>query len=591
MVGELELAHRLLRVRNDGARILAVTGTNGKSTTTDLLAHLLKAAGLPAIACGNLGTPLMAAMEGQGPGTRYALECSSYQLETIRDFHAEGAVILNLTPDHLARHGTMEAYLDAKLRIFERQEPSAVRLTPAADPTFDAFAPGHGRSCRFGWGAPKGPGAWCDPEGLLWLVDDQGRAERLLHRRELRIPGDHNVENALAAAVLANHGGAGAEALREGLKTYPGLAHRMVLCGEKAGIKVYNDSKGTNVDATVTAIKALPGPLILLLGGQDKGTPYEPLRRFLDGKLRHLIFLGEAIPKLEAELGDLPHTTLQPFDEAVRMALRLAQPGDQVLLSPACASFDQFKNFEERGDHFEALVQGLAAGAGIRIGTRFELQTGTAGMSGRRTGMKAGTTAASWPRFLESLSPFARLRAPGLRLSWNARGFATRLAKRARPRRLGPSEQGPASFLCPRSSPSSPFVVVQRHRTRPLQARPRLRRRASTAGTSGGGIHAQADVGRLGHADGDAGGQGPQLLQHLEPLEGVGRELREGAQGLGAVGVEAQVALEVPQLIGLQPGAEVALEDLGVAQVGDGAAAEVEGPLAVVQRPPSRRWD
>jgi UDP-N-acetylmuramoylalanine--D-glutamate ligase len=357
VVGELELAHRLLRARNDGARILAVTGTNGKSTTTDLLAHLLKAAGLPAIACGNLGTPLMAAMEGQGPGTRYALECSSYQLETIRDFHAEGAVILNLTPDHLARHGTMEAYLDAKLRIFERQEPSAVRLTPAADPTFDAFAPGHGRSCRFGWGAPKGPGAWCDPEGLLWLVDGQGRAERLLHRRELRIPGDHNVENALAAAVLASHGGAGAEALREGLKTYPGLAHRMVLCGDKAGIKVYNDSKGTNVDATVTAIKALPGPLILLLGGQDKGTPYEPLRRFLAGKLRHLIFLGEAIPKLEAELGDLPHTTLQPFDDAVRMALQLAQPGDQVLLSPACASFDQFKNFEERGDHFEALVK------------------------------------------------------------------------------------------------------------------------------------------------------------------------------------------------------------------------------------------
>jgi UDP-N-acetylmuramoylalanine--D-glutamate ligase len=131
----------------------------------------------------------------------------------------------------------------------------------------------------------------------------------------------------------------------------------LVLCGEKNGVKVYNDSKGTNVDATLTAIKALPGPLVLLLGGQDKGSSYDPLRRLLAGKLRHLVFLGEAIPKLEAELGDLPHTTLEAFDEATREALRLAQSGDQVLLSPACASFDQFHNFEERGDHFEALVK------------------------------------------------------------------------------------------------------------------------------------------------------------------------------------------------------------------------------------------
>ena len=165
------------------------------------------------------------------------------------------------------------------------------------------------------------------------------------------------MENALAAAVLARHGGAGIEAIREGLRTYPGLAHRMVLCGEKGGVKAYNDSKGTNVDATLTAIKALPGPLVLLLGGQDKGSSYEPLRRFLEGKLRRLVFLGEAIPQLEAELGDLPHTTIQPFDEAVREAFRIARPGDQVLLSPACASFDQFNNFEERGDRFEALVR------------------------------------------------------------------------------------------------------------------------------------------------------------------------------------------------------------------------------------------
>jgi UDP-N-acetylmuramoylalanine--D-glutamate ligase len=179
----------------------------------------------------------------------------------------------------------------------------------------------------------------------------------LIPRSQLLIPGDHNVENALAAAVLASHGGAGLDAIREGLRTYPGLAHRIVLCGERDGIKAYNDSKGTNVDATLTAIRALPGPLVLILGGQDKGSSYAPLRQALEGKLRRLVFLGEAIPQLERDLGDLPHTTVEPFDQAVAAALALAKEGDQVLLSPACASFDQFRDFEQRGERFEALVR------------------------------------------------------------------------------------------------------------------------------------------------------------------------------------------------------------------------------------------
>lgn len=181
--------------------------------------------------------------------------------------------------------------------------------------------------------------------------------EALLHRDELRIPGDHNVENALAAALLARHGGADRESIREGLRTYPGLAHRIAFCGEKGGVKAYNDSKGTNVDATLTAIRALPGPLVLLLGGTDKGASYEPLRGALDGKLRRLVFLGDAIPQLTRDLGDLPHDVVPAFDKAVRAALALAHPGDQVLLSPACASFDQFDNFEQRGERFESLVK------------------------------------------------------------------------------------------------------------------------------------------------------------------------------------------------------------------------------------------
>lgn len=354
VIGELELAHRVLRDRHDGSRLLAITGTNGKSTTTDLTAHLLRAADLPTVACGNLGTPLIEALEGAAPGTRFALECSSYQLETVRTFRAEGAVLLNLTPDHLARHGNMDRYLEAKLRIFERQSSEDLCLTPLSG----AFPiPGQGTPAHFGWRDPRGMGAWCDGAGILWTRDKGGCVQELVHRSELRIPGDHNVENALAATLLAAHGGAGLEALRLGLRTYPGLAHRIALCGERGGVKVYNDSKGTNVDATLTAIRALPGPLVLLLGGEDKGTSYQPLREALEGKLRELVFLGDAIGPLERDLGDLPHSSIWAFDAAVARAFAVACPGDQVLLSPACASFDQFKNFEHRGEHFEALTR------------------------------------------------------------------------------------------------------------------------------------------------------------------------------------------------------------------------------------------
>ena len=348
VVGEVELAHRAIRERKDGSRILAVTGTNGKSTTTDLVAHLLKSSGVPAIACGNLGTPMIEAVQAAPAGRVFALELSSYQLESIRSFHAEGAAFLNLTPDHLARHGTMESYRSTKLRIFERQTSVDLRVVPTAHPEWWQDAPGDGRTVRFGWTECE---AWCDGQGTIRL-----HGETLLHRAELRIPGDHNVENALAASLLARHGGASIQGIREGLRSYPGLAHRIAFCGERGSVKAYNDSKGTNVDATLTAIHALPGPLVVLLGGTDKGASYEPLRGALAGKLRRLIFLGEAVPQLTRDLGDLPHDVVPAFDEAVGAALAIAKPGDQVLLSPACASFDQFDNFEQRGERFEALV-------------------------------------------------------------------------------------------------------------------------------------------------------------------------------------------------------------------------------------------
>ena len=360
VIGEVELAHRALRARADGSRILAITGTNGKSTTTDLCAHLLRTAGLPAVACGNLGTPFVEAVDGvQGP-TVFVVELSSYQLESVLAFRAEGAAFLNLTPDHLARYGSLEPYRRAKLRIFERQMPADLRVVPASAPALWADAPGDAATATFGWSEPAGAGAFCREDGQLCLKGGDGSVTPLLAREALRIPGPHNVENALAALLLARHGGAPAGALAEGLRTYPGLAHRIAFCGERGGVKAYNDSKGTNVDATLTAIRALPGPLVLLLGGTDKGASYGPLREALAGKLRRLVFLGDAIPQLNRDLGDLPHDDLWAFDDAVARAFELAEPGDQVLLSPACASFDQFRNFEERGERFEALAKAWA---------------------------------------------------------------------------------------------------------------------------------------------------------------------------------------------------------------------------------------
>jgi UDP-N-acetylmuramoylalanine--D-glutamate ligase len=316
---------------------------------------LLKTAGLPAVACGNLGFPFLDAVHDAVPETRFVTECSSYQLETVVGFRTNAAAILNLTPDHLARHGNMDAYLAAKLRLFERQTLDDISIVPANAPYLSSFLPS-GRKATFGWERFEGQGAWCEAGGLF-VRDAEGSTADLLNRAELLIPGDHNVENALAAVLLAMHGGAPIDAVRQGLKTYAGLAHRLAFCGEKNGIRVYNDSKGTNVDATLTAIRALPGPLVLLLGGEDKGSSYFPLRDALEGKLRHLVFLGDAIPMLEKDLGDLPHSKHWAFDDAIRDALSSANPGDQVLLSPACASFDQFKNFEARGEMFERLVR------------------------------------------------------------------------------------------------------------------------------------------------------------------------------------------------------------------------------------------
>lgn len=359
VIGELELGYRALKIFKNQTPLLAITGTNGKSTTTDWTAHILNNNGMNAVACGNLGTPFISAVVANkyNKKTHFVVECSSYQLETIKTFHANASVVLNITPDHLARHISMQSYSDAKNRIFQYQTETDLRILPMNSNIASASSKNSEIPIAyFGWQEPKKYGSWCDKNGDLWLKNQTG-IYLVTNYSKLLIPGSHNIENAMVSTILADYSGVSIDGIKNGLHTYSGLKHRINLCGERNNIKVYNDSKGTNVSATLTAIRALSGPIVLILGGQDKGVSYDILRDELSPKLRSVIFLGEAIPRLENDLGDLPHKTIFNFDEAVEMALKIAKSGDQVLLSPACASFDQFINFEERGERFEKLVK------------------------------------------------------------------------------------------------------------------------------------------------------------------------------------------------------------------------------------------
>ena len=365
LVGEVELASRYI-----DEPIIGITGTNGKSTTTALTAHLLASAGRRVFAGGNLGTPLSQRVLDGGPLDVSVCELSSYQLESTVFMRCHAATVLNVTPDHLDRYPSMEAYATAKERIFESQREGDLAVLNAADPRVRAmrtrrgveralFDPRHPSPER-GDASGKVAAATAIRTGPRMLeVHGQSYA---LHAPTLR--GAHNAENALAAILLARHLGANAKAIQRALSSYPGLPHRLELVLVKDGVEWLNDSKATNVDSvekSLSAFEASGARVILILGGRGKGAPYAPLRLLFAGRVKALLTIGEDAPRIGDELGDLaPLHPCGTLAAAVEKARTLARKGDAVLLSPACASYDQFKNFEDRGAQFQRLARGLA---------------------------------------------------------------------------------------------------------------------------------------------------------------------------------------------------------------------------------------
>jgi UDP-N-acetylmuramoylalanine--D-glutamate ligase len=305
---EVELGFRLLR----GSKFVGVTGTNGKTTTTELIGAIFRAAGVDVAVAGNIGTPLTSVRSADW----VVCELSSFQLEDVHELACDVAVLVNLEPDHLDRHGSFEAYRDAKLRVFERSRAQVV---------------------------PRGLGL----PGIEFSPDDVLPAEPL-------IPGRHNRENAAAATAAARAAGIADESIAEGLRTFPGVPHRLELVAERDGVRYVNDSKATNVAAALPALATYAtDPVHVILGGSSKGEDFAPLAAAIGANVRSIHLIGAEAERLEAAVGGYRDETLE---RALAHAAEVARPGDVVLLSPACASYDQFSNFEERGDAFRRLV-------------------------------------------------------------------------------------------------------------------------------------------------------------------------------------------------------------------------------------------
>jgi UDP-N-acetylmuramoylalanine--D-glutamate ligase len=352
VIAEVELASRFVQ-----EPIVGITGTNGKSTTTALTAHLLRAAGLRVFAGGNLGNALSNRVLDGGTLDATVCELSSYQLEGTASMRCAAATVLNVTPDHLDRYASMEAYAAAKERIFRNQRSGDLAALNLADARVAAMRTGAGvvRSGFDARGRNADAVAFAPGRGTLSV----GGTEFVLRAKTLR--GSHNLENAAAALLLAGHLGAKAPALQEGLDTYPGLPHRLEPVRTLDGVEWVNDSKATNVDSVEKSLSAFESGLILIMGGRGKGTPYAPLRPLFAGRVKALFTIGEDASRIEAELGDWAKTvSCGDLARACVEARRLAKKGDVVLLSPACASYDQFRNFEDRGEQFKAIVRGMA---------------------------------------------------------------------------------------------------------------------------------------------------------------------------------------------------------------------------------------
>ncbi|MBC7925819.1 MAG: UDP-N-acetylmuramoyl-L-alanine--D-glutamate ligase [Bryobacteraceae bacterium] len=349
VIGEVELAGYWLR-----GPVIGITGSNGKTTTTAMIGHILQQAGVPCQVGGNIGTAPTAMVASSLEKQWNVLELSSFQLETIHEFRVDISVGLNVTPDHLDRHHTFERYSDAKARMFELQNPGTQAVLNADDGGTSSWQ--SRTKAEVHWFSRK----QAVPRGM-WLKDGiltlDGGA--LLPAQEIPLQGVHNIENTMAAALASHLAGAGREAIAAAIRTFPGVEHRIEFVRERNGVRYYNDSKATNVDAAEKAIDAFDGNLWIILGGKDKGSDYTVLEDKLRAKAKGILLIGSASEKIAGHLSGLALTKAGNMETALQIAAANATVGDVVLLAPACASFDQFENYEHRGRVFKDLVRNL----------------------------------------------------------------------------------------------------------------------------------------------------------------------------------------------------------------------------------------
>ena len=356
IVGELEIAYRLCR-----GRFIAITGTNGKTTTTTLVGEIFRAARKRAYVVGNIGVAVISKALDTEEGDWLVTETSSFQLETTRYFKPVVSAILNITPDHLNRHHTMENYCLAKAKIFANQDESGYCIVNGDDEICLRLA----EKCRarvrtFSTEKELSEGAWLRDGELV--ITDGGKTWPICRESDLRIIGKHNVQNALAAAAICYYAGIEPEVIGGAIAAFGGVEHRIEYCGSIDGVKYYNDSKATNVDAAVTAIKAVGRDMLLIAGGDGKGQEFDELIENFGGRVKHLLLLGRDGPLIAAaadRCGYKDYTFCSDLEDCVRKAAAMAKEGDTVLLSPACASWDAYDNYEQRGRHFKEAVARL----------------------------------------------------------------------------------------------------------------------------------------------------------------------------------------------------------------------------------------
>jgi UDP-N-acetylmuramoylalanine--D-glutamate ligase len=351
VIGEIELAAQFLP-----GPIVAITGSNGKTTTTTLTGEILTAGGVPALVGGNIGTPAISLVEQAKPETVIVLEVSSFQLETIQQFRSKVAVVLNVTPDHLDRHKTFEIYVDAKARIFENQRGDDFAVLNEDDPTCVAMA-ARTRAQVFWFSRQKEvtQGAWVRDGNILFR--NGSRQEEIMRVAEVPLKGSHNLENVLAAVCASALMGCAPEKIRQAVRDFKAVEHRLEFVATIRGVDYYNDSKATNVDATIKALESFPANIHLILGGKDKGSDYSVLNDLIKQRVKRVYTIGAAAEKIESQIKGVEVVHAETLENALRKADAAAEPGDVVLLAPACASFDQFKNYEQRGQVFKEIVR------------------------------------------------------------------------------------------------------------------------------------------------------------------------------------------------------------------------------------------